>query len=72
MIDIQYENHSNFRYKPTIHDTISLPSNLPPAQFRRTIVEAMGLDVDNANIVYSITGLVGHIVPHVFNSDPQV
>jgi hypothetical protein len=72
MIKVEFELHSAHQNQSTIVDTMQLPSNMLPAEFRRVIVEAMGLDIQTAQLTYSVTGQVGRPTLRMFNSDPQV
>lgn len=72
MIEIQYDKNTNLKHKPTIRDTMTLPSNMSAKDFRRPIVEAMGLEDGTATLGYALSGGVGRPMKHVFNTEVQV
>ncbi|KAG8686065.1 hypothetical protein FRC08_012762 [Ceratobasidium sp. 394] len=52
MIEVQYNTSINLKHKPTIHDTMTLLSNVPAADFQPPIVATMGLGEGMANLAY--------------------
>lgn len=72
LIPVQYELYSNYANRPTVQDTMSLPSTLPPMEFRTCIAKAMGLEADKATLAYTIFGTAKAQPKCVFNSEVQV
>ncbi|EUC54559.1 hypothetical protein RSOL_056660, partial [Rhizoctonia solani AG-3 Rhs1AP] len=72
MIRAEFELHSESQNQPTVIDSIELPSNMPPLDLRRAILDAMGLDAETARLTYSITGQVGKATTYSFNTLSQV